>query len=338
MDRRLSQLPLDDFAKERLLSLLSRSAQEWDRCAVSPDADAIHDFRVSLRRFSEALRLFKDLFPKPPRNQVRSELRQVMRLAGRTRDIDIAREAFVLSDATVSPGTDLFLNNERAIAEAAFRAALSVGVITQVTKRWDQTLGLSDVKRVMTNTEESGESGRKPHEPVTLRARLIAPQLLASYCRSGEKVAHEGVKPARLHELRLSGKHLRYALEILRPIYGRTMDDLLASLRETQSYLGEISDATATLAWLKRQNLQQTPEVLHLRHYLERRAGKGAGRFITYWEDHWGLPVFRERWISYLGRYAGRMPPPRVIRPPNEIVLVPSEALPESETKAAISA
>src|SRR4051812_9916005 len=107
MDTRLAQLSLSDFVKERLNALLTRSAKEWERCAVSADADAIHDFRVSLRRFSEALRLFKGLFPKTARNQVRAELRQAMRLAGRTRNVDIARETFMLSDAVITPGTSL---------------------------------------------------------------------------------------------------------------------------------------------------------------------------------------------------------------------------------------
>jgi CHAD domain-containing protein len=309
MDTRLAQLSLGHFVRDRLQFLLNRSAKEWERCTLSADVDAIHDFRVSLRRFSEGLRLFKDLFPKASRNQVRSELRRAMRLAGRTRDVDIARETFTLSDALVSPGTNLFLENERAIAEAAFRAVLSVGLVTQVHKRWNETLGLS-VEAVKSPETVAGNRWN-PEALVTTNAHLRLPPLLSLYCQSGERLAQEAVKPARLHELRLTGKHLRYALEIFRPIYGRTMDGLLDSLRETQSYLGEVSDATATLAWLKRQNLQQTPEAVHLRHYLERRAGKGTSRFVSYWHDHWGLPVFRDRWINYLGRYAGRVPPVR---------------------------
>jgi CHAD domain-containing protein len=314
MDTRLAQLSLSDFVKERLNALLTRSAKEWERCSVSADADAIHDFRVSLRRFSEALRLFKGLFPKAARNQVRSELRQAMRLAGRTRNVDIARETFVLSDAVITPGTCLFLDNERATAEAAFRAVLSVGLVTRVSQRWEETLGLSAGAGEAASIPGAAVTATwNPAAPAATNARLHLPPLLSFYCQCGEKLAHEAVKPARLHPLRLTGKHLRYAIEIFRPIYGRTIDGLLETLRETQSSLGEVSDATATLEWLKRRNLQQIPEAVHLRHYLERRAGKGTSRFVTYWHDHWGFPAFRDRWISYLGRYAGQMPPvPRI--------------------------
>ena len=95
MDRTLAELSFDEFARYSLQRLLDRASQEWRHCAQVTDPDAIHDFRVSLRRFGEAIRLFKMLLPKAGRRQVRRELRQAMRLAGRTRDVDIACEAFI---------------------------------------------------------------------------------------------------------------------------------------------------------------------------------------------------------------------------------------------------
>jgi hypothetical protein len=87
------------------------------------------------------------------------------------------------------------------------------------------------------------------------------------------------------------------------------MDALLAGLKETQTDLGEISDCTATIRWLKTKKIIHSREGQHLRGYLEHRASKSTAQFVDFWHDHWGLPAFRESWIRYLGLYAGRVPP-----------------------------
>jgi CHAD domain-containing protein len=135
------------------------------------------------------------------------------------------------------------------------------------------------------------------------------PGLLYGYCVEGDKVAVEGVKPSRLHDLRMAGKHLRYSLEIFRSLYGRRMDDLLEYLKQGQSDLGAISDATTTIDWLKAHHLHQTPEARQVRMFLEHRAAKETERFVLFWRDHWGHASFRGHWTGYLARYAGRLVP-----------------------------
>ncbi|MGA7409521.1 MAG: CHAD domain-containing protein [Bryobacteraceae bacterium] len=138
----LSAAPIQEFARFQLDERLKRVEKEWGRCAGTADEIAIHDFRVALRRFGEGLWLFRRLFPKHERRQVREELRAVMRLSARVRDVDIVMGSFTLAAVTVSPEILLFLQNERSIAEAAFEAALAVGLRTEAGKRWRQTLQL----------------------------------------------------------------------------------------------------------------------------------------------------------------------------------------------------
>lgn len=308
MDRRLAQLSLDAFAADRLVFQLGRVAEEWTKCAHSADPSSIHDLRVALRRFSEILRLFKQRFPKDTRSQVRSEIRQIMKLAGNARDIDITRESFALADAPLAPNLSLFLENERAIAEAALCAALAVGLSTAFRRRWTEALALNSTE-ITVPAAAPPDVGWQFDQLAPLNARRNLPRLLVEYCRFGEKLALSNVKAERLHDLRLSGKHLRYALEMFRPIYGRRMDELMTIMRETQTHLGDISDATATLRWLEERKLHKAPEAQHLRRYLEQRTSRSSDRFFSAWRDRWGLPAFRDGWISYLARYAGRIPP-----------------------------
>lgn len=313
MDEHLAQLTMKPFAYDRLRNLLDRVDGEWKKCAANADADGIHDFRVTLRRFGEALRMFKDLVPKPGYKQVKAERKQVMRFAGAARDVDIARESFVYSDLTIPPDLDAFLANERAVAEAAFRAALAVGVESSFQERWEKALRMQegDSQRAAGSMAPADDDGQLWHSAQTaaVNGRRVLPEMLIDYCKEGQKLATEDVKPLRLHELRLRGKHLRYTLEVFRPVYGHRMDVLLAILKETQTDLGEISDCTATIRWLKEKKIIHSNEGQHLRGYLEHRASKSTAQFIHFWRDHWGLPAFRECWIRYLAVYAGRVPP-----------------------------
>lgn len=138
----LAGLPIKEFAVHQLASRLDRIETEWSRCAESAGADEIHDLRVSLRRFGEALWLFRRLFPKRERKQVRAELKTALGFAGDTRDVDIAFESFEAGGITLSPELRLHLESERAIAEAALVATLAVGRRTRVIERWRRALAL----------------------------------------------------------------------------------------------------------------------------------------------------------------------------------------------------
>jgi len=60
------------------------------RGAKSLDADAVHDLRVTIRRFTQSLRVFASLLPQRQARKVRKRLRRLMTAAGQVRDRDIA--------------------------------------------------------------------------------------------------------------------------------------------------------------------------------------------------------------------------------------------------------
>lgn len=321
MDAALAETTLGRFAREQLALRLSRVEEQWLRCSQSSSASDIHDVRVAMRRFSEPLRAFKRIFPRQARKQVAAELRQIMKLAGRTRDVDIVRNCFLHADLPLSPALSLFLSNERAVAEAGLRAAISVGLATHFAARWQQTLVLSEQATTLPHEDSIASPARNPkslwheHAHLAFNARSVLPNLLDEYCSQGECLGIRKIGQKRFHELRLNGKHLRYVLELFRPVYGRRMDELLLTLKEAQSQLGDITDAAATLGWLKKHDLEKTPEGQQLKLFLDLRADKLSVKFADFWNERWGSSDFRDRWAGYLRRYAGQMPP-RSSRPP----------------------
>jgi|HubBroStandDraft_4_1064222.scaffolds.fasta_scaffold71846_2 hypothetical protein len=133
---------LDRFVRELLEKRLRRANKEWRRCARKAGAEEVHDLRVSLRRFGENLWLFRRMFPKRERRQVRDEFKAVMGLTGAVRDADIAIESFDKAGIEAGLACRIALHNARATAEAALAAALAVGLRTDVAGRWRATLRL----------------------------------------------------------------------------------------------------------------------------------------------------------------------------------------------------
>jgi CHAD domain-containing protein len=60
------------------------------RAAESLDEESVHDLRVSIRRFQQSIRLFKQYLRPDGVNLVKKQLKGVMDLAGELRNRDIA--------------------------------------------------------------------------------------------------------------------------------------------------------------------------------------------------------------------------------------------------------
>ena len=77
-----------DYVREQISRRIDAVAQESLKSDLSEDG--VHDLRVAIRRLSESLRVFEDLFPQGSAKAVRKDLKAGMRLAGEVRNHDIA--------------------------------------------------------------------------------------------------------------------------------------------------------------------------------------------------------------------------------------------------------
>jgi CHAD domain-containing protein len=80
------------YAIEQMNHLLTTLAFQVHRAAKNPGAKEVHDVRVSIRRFSQGLLLFADVFPAWEVKKIKRMLKRMMRLTSEIRDRDIALE------------------------------------------------------------------------------------------------------------------------------------------------------------------------------------------------------------------------------------------------------
>src|SRR5688500_14732966 len=71
------------------LSLLNESAAARDRLGVTDDTEALHDFRVALRRLRSTIRAYDSLLEDTVGNRLQKLLRRVARSTGPSRDLEV---------------------------------------------------------------------------------------------------------------------------------------------------------------------------------------------------------------------------------------------------------
>jgi CHAD domain-containing protein len=134
-------------------------------------------------------------------------------------------------------------------------------------------------------------------------ARRELPRSVAAFFAEGRAALAANVRPERLHPLRVSGKRLRYSLELFEPCYGPGLQERLDALKQVQDALGDLQDAVAS-----RRTIRKLMRPSRQRATLERLASTRAAEKAKAFREHWEK-VFdargRERWwTGYLAREA----------------------------------
>jgi CHAD domain-containing protein len=269
------------YARERARVLAGRVAGEAARTADSPDAEAVHDLRVSIRRLSACLREFAGCFPRKQRKRARRRLKRLMDLAAAVRDRDITLKLMARAGVAAGAAIRKRLAAQRTGAASALAAA---------AREWEETPLLADPP-----DEDLATASR--------RARRILPPMAERYFALGRELsAHEAAGPAEMHGFRLATKRLRYTLELFRPCYGPAMEKRLEELRAIQTYLGDLNDCDVA----RRLAGQVAPpggrDRRRFEEYLAARAGKKASAFRRRWRDAFDAPGRERAWRAYLAR------------------------------------
>ena len=80
---------IQHYAAEQMNHLLTTLAFQIHRAAKRPGPDEIHDVRVSIRRFSQGLELFRGFYSKGQVRKIERRLRRMIKLTNEIRDRDI---------------------------------------------------------------------------------------------------------------------------------------------------------------------------------------------------------------------------------------------------------
>jgi len=127
-------------ARKHTAGLLKKLSERADTTALHIRPDDVHDLRTAIRRLRQCLKTFQTLFPKKQVKKIRSQLKDLMYLAGEVRDRDVVVEIISKAGGTDVPLLRSRLAQERDQAGGELRYSLDQYTKRNVFKRWQKAL------------------------------------------------------------------------------------------------------------------------------------------------------------------------------------------------------
>lgn len=134
--------PVRQYAVEQLSGLLGRMVFQIHRATRSHEPETIHDLRVSIRRFNQGARVFRQFLPERRLRRLRRRLDRILDLAAAVRDRDVALEHCTQAGAPETAAIMGTLRGQREEAERELRKSLKRVELRDRSARWRARLGL----------------------------------------------------------------------------------------------------------------------------------------------------------------------------------------------------
>jgi CHAD domain-containing protein len=205
------------------------------------DPEGVHQARVATRRLRSDLRTFRPLLDEEWTTALRDELRWLARLLGDVRDGDVllARMRQQVTKLGLEDGAASVLSTLQASRDDALTAVLEA-------LRSDRYAQLIDRLVEAANAPALDGAGEAP------AADAVPTLVRRPWHRLAKRAKALGDDPtdAKLHEVRIHTKRVRYAAEAAAPVVGKQARAFSQAAAKLQDVLGDLNDAVVAGAWL----------------------------------------------------------------------------------------
>lgn len=238
-----AETPADDAARQVLAARLGVVKHYLPLAGqhAADDVEYVHQLRVATRRTGAALRTFKPVLSRKRSRQAKDVLRAVRQAAGAARDWDVFLETLGVSNALRAAGAEPTIDfltgyalGERAAAQVTLArvAEACQPAVDEVCESVPASAALSDCESA----------------PRTF-GDLATDNLTGLFDGFAAAIAANPTTPHDLHQLRITGKRVRYAMEIFAGCFAAPFRDVLyPAVERVQEVLGTVQDGNVGLA------------------------------------------------------------------------------------------
>ncbi len=257
------QLTADMPAQQAMHAILSRLLQMMrdnhaGTCA-DLDSEFLHDFRVAIRRTRSALNQIKQVIHPDTIEQFQAHFAWLGQITSETRDMDVYLLKFDEYKARlpekVQQDLDLlheFLRQHHQSAQKTLAEQLQSAKYQAIIDQWQTALSHKSDNNTAKNAEK----------PILTVANNRIWKMYQRLLRDGQAIDTDTPSVA-LHDLRKTGKKLRYLIEFFESLYPeKQIVPLIKALKRLQDNLGNFQDfevQSEKLQHFAQQLLQETP-------------------------------------------------------------------------------
>jgi CHAD domain-containing protein len=282
-------MPLADAAR-RVLGIRLATVHRALPLAIEDarrDVEHVHQLRVATRRARAALDIFTDCLPDGEFRAAKKELRKIRRAAGAARDWDVFLAAVTDAKRRVTvrqtPGRDLLIGYAMAQRHAAQQQLAALGADYADRFETMQTETLAAVRE------------QRPGQMLF----PMAPALLTALIEALEQAMAGNLDDyAQLHQVRIAGKRLRYAMEIFVDCFPpqfrgklypavEAMQEILGDANDSHVACGRLAEVIDQLAYVPTRSRKRLRTGLEWhQQYHEQRLRKQRALFDA-WREQW---------------------------------------------------
>ncbi|HTB12138.1 MAG TPA: CHAD domain-containing protein [Bryobacteraceae bacterium] len=257
------------FAVEQAQAQLKHLTVQISRGVKSCSAGAVHDVRVAIRRFTRAVAVCRPYFHAADLRKNRKRLKKIMTEAGDVRNCDIALKFIVRFRVPQAPALRSKLRSRRTEL-----ARLLVADLRKWRERGSSVKWRATLKSPATPAKDLGE------EPSQEMAHRLLMRGVKDFLRQGDRASSSQASPKELHHFRIFAKKFRYSLELLQPLYGSSLDPMVANIKHVSALLGDINDCVTAVEIFSEYKGGQ-----RLVDRLKKRQHKKTEEFRKYWKE-----------------------------------------------------
>lgn len=220
-----------------------KELRDWREAALNwSDPEGVHSMRVASRRLRSALRDFMPYVRKRSLSPVVKPLRRIADALGEVRDEDVAilalEEIQAHAPPALSDALKQFIETRKQLREQA-RAELTLMLEENELNKLE-----TDFIAAVEAATAPSERNHKHAKPEPSFAEL-SEAIIRARLKESEKRSNGLFKPRdadALHEMRIAVKRLRYAIELFRECWPRSMATYAKRAARIQTALGDLHD------------------------------------------------------------------------------------------------
>lgn len=223
---------------------------EWRKAALDwSDPEGVHSMRVASRRLRSTMRDFQPYVPKRSFASVAKQLKSLAAALGDVRDQDVGiaalEEIQKKAPAAHADALKRFIENRKQLRE-------------QQRKKLKAALAKSELKKLETDfvaavEEASAAVGRKNKRTPPPSFVDVSRDIIRDRLKEFEKRSDGLFRPLdveALHDLRITTKRLRYAIELVAPCFDRSITTHAKRASHLQTTLGDLHDCDSWIMTL----------------------------------------------------------------------------------------